>query len=343
MIRVSGSVVINRPLDTVFGFLSDFANAPKWQKGVVEVRGADGPTRLGTTIQETVRLLGRRIETECRVVAFEPPRRMAFEASAAAIGYRSEFELKPAAGGTLVEMRGEANLKGWWRLFELLAGAEARQEVHGELNRIKTVLEADGRTPSPAGMATLATLMMIGLCLPTLAHGQAMARNTSGDKEAKISNAMSAAPASLAARAAVMDWPVKDGEHPVQLRPGTNGYTCFPDMPATQGNDPMCIDQAWMSWMDAYIAHRAPNNGFGIGYMTAPGGAAGSNTDPYAEKPTAKNEWGFDGPHIMIVLPDARLLAGLPTKRPAGGGPWVMYGGTPYAHVMIPVSDAKQR
>jgi hypothetical protein len=36
-----------------------------------------------------------------------------------------------------------------------------------------------------------------------------------------------------------------------------------------------------------------------------------------------------------MIISDAALLEGLPTD-PKNGGPWVMWKGTPYAHVMIP-------
>src|SRR5438876_12229277 len=44
----------------------------------------------------------------------------------------------------------------------------------------------------------------------------------------------------------------------------------------------------------------------GTGYMTAPGGSYGSNTDPFASKATPDNEWGYDCPHVMLLVPDPR-------------------------------------
>ncbi len=38
----------------------------------------------------------------------------------------------------------------------------------------------------------------------------------------------------------------------------------------------------------------------------------------------------------MIIVPDVEMLNGMPTD-PNSGGPWVMFQGTPYAHIMIPV------
>jgi hypothetical protein len=77
-------------------------------------------------------------------------------------------------------------------------------------------------------------------------------------KDQKIGNAMSAAPASVSAQATILDWPAKEGDPPVVLRPGSNGWSCLPDMPDTQGNDPMCLDQAWMKWVEAYLTHKPP-------------------------------------------------------------------------------------
>jgi hypothetical protein len=37
-------------------------------------------------------------------------------------------------------------------------------------------------------------------------------------------------------------------------------------------------------------------------------------------------------------VPDPALLEGIPTD-PATGGPYVMWKGTPYQHVMVPVAD----
>jgi hypothetical protein len=109
-------------------------------------------------------------------------------------------------------------------------------------------------------------------------------------------------------------------------------------MPETKGNDPMCLDATWMKWVEAYFAHTAPHiTTVGIGYMMASGGAWGSNTDPYAMTRSADNHWGHHNPHMMILVPDPAALSGMSTD-PDNGGPYVMFQGTPYAHVMAPTS-----
>jgi hypothetical protein len=42
----------------------------------------------------------------------------------------------------------------------------------------------------------------------------------------------------------------------------------------------------------------------------------------------------------MVLYKDPKMLDAYPTD-PKNGGPWVMWKGTPYAHVMVPVSSTK--
>jgi hypothetical protein len=186
------------------------------------------------------------------------------------------------------------------------------------------------------------TLTLIGLALLlSTSATQAVAQGKS-TKAHKIANAMTAAPRSISGSAAIMDWPATDGAQMTTLRAGTNGWTCLPDFPPTKGNDPMCVDDQWLGFMGAMMAKGTPKvSHAGISYMTAPGGAYSSNTDPYATKASAGNEWGYDPPHVMLLVTDPSALAGISTSRQSGG-PWVMWRGTPYAHIMVPLASTKK-
>jgi hypothetical protein len=170
---------------------------------------------------------------------------------------------------------------------------------------------------------TVIAALAAALYLPLSAQAQ--------DREAKIKNALSAAPAGLVEDASVMDW------DNTELRAGTSGWTCFPDPPQQTGNNPMCLDAQWVKWAAAWADEREKPEvtGIGIAYMLQ-GGNDASNTDPFATEPAPGEDWVESGPHLMIILPDVEALKDLPTD-PYSGGPWVMWQGTPYAHIMIPV------
>lgn len=157
-------------------------------------------------------------------------------------------------------------------------------------------------------------------------------------RSAKIREAITAAPAPIGAHAAIVDWPDHPGGPMITLRAGSNGWTCYPsspDAPGAVGQDPMCLDRQWQDWAAAWMDKRAPHvTGVGIGYMFK-GDRGASNTDPFATASTTDNHWVRSGPHLMVLVPEAKWLDSLPTD-PDNGGPWVMWKGTPYAHVMVP-------
>ncbi|HEY9428090.1 MAG TPA: hypothetical protein VIR34_13115 [Gemmatimonadaceae bacterium] len=154
--------------------------------------------------------------------------------------------------------------------------------------------------------------------------------------QALITNALSAAPPSVAATASVQ---TADGR---VLRKGTSEWVCMPDMPEVPNNSPMCLDSEWRGVIDAWMHKSQPAvTEMGFGYMLQ-GDLPVSNTDPFATTPTATNQWIPDGyPHIMILVPDPKLLEGVSTD-PTNGGPFVMWKDTPYAHIMVPTAPRER-
>jgi hypothetical protein len=133
-----------------------------------------------------------------------------------------------------------------------------------------------------------------------------------------------------------MDTEVDAAGNFVVLREGSNGWTCFPDAPGTPGTDPMCLDQTWMGWLQALVAGEEPNTQVvGLAYMLA-GGSDASNIDPFATGPEEGNEWITTPSHVMVIMP-GDIDQSVFSTDPLSGGPWIMWAGTPYEHVMMPV------
>ena len=152
-----------------------------------------------------------------------------------------------------------------------------------------------------------------------------------------VASAESAAPAAIAHDASIV---TADATGKMTtVREGKNGWTCMPDAPDTPGPDPMCMNSNAAKWAAAWIGHKPPPEGtVGVMYMLE-GGTDASNTDPYAKQPTAENNWINTGPHVMIVG-SKEVLAGYPSgAKPNTAAPFVMWAGTPYAHLMVPVKQ----
>jgi len=180
-------------------------------------------------------------------------------------------------------------------------------------------------------MKTLAILVTSGAIFGAMSVTPALAASDAD----VIKNAKSAAPPALAAGAAIYA-PQADGSMKT-LREGTNGFWCMPNDPATPGNDPMCGDANSMEWAMAWMAKKEPPKGkVGLIYMLA-GGSDASNTDPYATAPSESNNWIKTGRHVMIMNA-TDMMTGYPTDaKPDTSKPYVMWHGTPYAHLMVPV------
>ena len=186
-------------------------------------------------------------------------------------------------------------------------------------------------------MAGAAVLVLVAACnKPTPQVETAAPGPAPGTAEWKIQSAMSAAPDSIAAGATIMDYPASPTAQMTQLRAGTNGWLCVPDMPMSPGTDPMCGDAQWQTWLAAWAGHKTPNlTALGVAYMLA-GGSDGSNTDPYATAPDSGQSWITSGPHLMLISPNPRAYDAMPNAANTNT-PYIMYKGTPYAHVMVPV------
>jgi len=172
-------------------------------------------------------------------------------------------------------------------------------------------------------------------------HAAAPAKSDASAR-AKIREAMRAAPPEIAMKATIMDWPEKEGMPMKQLRAGTNGWTCMPSTPTQFGSsalaDPMCLDKSFSDWADAWMKKKDPEaKTVGVAYMLK-GDKGASNTDPFATGPTATNEWIVSPPHVMVMVPNPSQLDVYPTD-PKNGGPWVMWKGTKYAHLMVPIAS----
>ena len=151
--------------------------------------------------------------------------------------------------------------------------------------------------------------------------------------EELIAEAVSAAPETITRDAAI-----KTMEGRV-IREGSNGWICYP---GTAAIGPMCNQPQWDALLGAYQNKEEIDvEKFSISYMLAgEGDALGvSNTDPYATEPSDDNQWVKEGPHLMILVPNPAILEGLSTdpKDPV----YVMWKGTPYAHIMVRIAEEK--
>jgi len=181
---------------------------------------------------------------------------------------------------------------------------------------------------------TYATLLAFALT-PSYGFAQGSTGHNMSDEEL-IKLSLSAAPEAVAKDASVVVME-HDGKMRT-LRQGTGQWTCMPGHADPANPDPMCGDKNAMEWGMAWMNHKEPPpNKVGFMYMLRGDGGA-SNTDPYATKEEPGNNWIKTGAHVMIVGSGAKMLDGYPHDAKADPTkPYVMWSGTQYEHLMLPV------
>ncbi len=143
MARIEASVVINRPIEEVFAFVTDFEKAPQWMSELVEAKQtSEGPVGVGTTISAVASPLGRRIESTQEVVEYEPNAKYAIKSTSGPVASKDGYTFEAVAGGTKITRVAEAEMSGFFRLAEPLAGRMMRRQFETNFANLKDLLEA---------------------------------------------------------------------------------------------------------------------------------------------------------------------------------------------------------
>src|SRR5690348_4295873 len=150
---------------------------------------------------------------------------------------------------------------------------------------------------------------------------------------AYLAKVKTAAPEEIVAKATISM--TQDGKEKT-LQTGTNGFTCFIAADGT----PLCADENAMAWWKAIGSKSDPPNKIGFIYMLA-GDTGTTNHDPYQQ--ASHQHWVQTGPHVMVVGPMVRDMPGYSRSADVADPtqPYVMYPGTKYEHLMLPVTAAK--
>ena len=139
-------MVINRPVEEVFAFVTDFEKTPQWRPAVLELKvTSEGPVGVGTTYREMSRFMGRRRETAAEVTEFEPNEKFAVKVTGTPIGaIQATFTFTTVEGGTRLDTAGQAAPDGLFKLLQPLIRAATVKQMNTDNANLKRLLEGEG-------------------------------------------------------------------------------------------------------------------------------------------------------------------------------------------------------
>jgi carbon monoxide dehydrogenase subunit G len=134
-------IVIDRPVEEVYGFLANAENDPQWRPGVLDISRASGEG-VGAVYRQGVKgPMGRRISADVETTELVLNELIAFRTRTGPVRPTGRYELSRADGGTRVRFRLDADLTG---AKKLLMGRMVEKTMRSEvdaLENLKRVLE----------------------------------------------------------------------------------------------------------------------------------------------------------------------------------------------------------
>ena len=135
------TVMIARPIEDVFAFLSDLENVPKWNYAIVETRKVSaGPVGVGTVYHQ-VRSVPSRSEERLEITTYTPPRQLAIQGQLGPFRSRLFYALNATPEGTRITNTVEVELRGPGRLLARVAVPRVREAAAANLRKLKELLE----------------------------------------------------------------------------------------------------------------------------------------------------------------------------------------------------------
>ncbi len=148
-IRYEHDVVIERPVETVYSFVSDVANAPRWMPWADETAVIDGPDPAG--VAEGQRRLikqtdfGIQTETVLEATGVEPGRSYTFASVTGPTDFQATYRFEPVAEGTRLTRSYRVELPGAAaRLLAPVIARRMKRRWQADMDRLKEQVEMDG-------------------------------------------------------------------------------------------------------------------------------------------------------------------------------------------------------
>jgi len=140
---VTNSIAIRRPIEDVFGVLTNVENTGKWFPGNVEEHWTSPlPHGVGSTRHAVATVLGRRTENDAVATEFQPPHRAAMKGTSPNAPFLVVLTFARVGDGTRVEVTSEIRLRGAMRILGPVVTLVYGRACARGLAHLKELMEA---------------------------------------------------------------------------------------------------------------------------------------------------------------------------------------------------------
>jgi hypothetical protein len=148
-VDVVTETVISRPVGEVASFTSDPGNAPLWYQNIESAEWrTEPPLRVGSRVAFVAHFLGRRLAYVYEIVEWLPGRKLVMRTAEGPFPMETSYVWEAAGEErTRMTLRNRGDPHGFAKTFAPLMKLAMRRENRKDLDRLKSLLERQERTP----------------------------------------------------------------------------------------------------------------------------------------------------------------------------------------------------
>ena len=146
MVKITDSIIIDRPVEEVWRFVSDPSNTPKWYQGTMEVRQiSERPIAVGTTFEGVVHYRGRSLVLGARCIVLNQNKELAWEfTSGPTKGSTDSWRMEPIGEkSTRLTRVFDLRVSGSWRVIQPVIARGTKRAHEAEIHNVKRILEGE--------------------------------------------------------------------------------------------------------------------------------------------------------------------------------------------------------
>jgi uncharacterized membrane protein len=143
MAKVEESVVIKRPAEQVYNFVTDLKNLPQWEPAITEVEQTSaGELGVGTTYRGVNKMMGMKMKWTSIVNKCEPNKKWSETIISGSSRIDEQLSFDATDGSTKFTLAYDMKAGGILKLLSPLIVSTTRKQLKENLNNLKIILEA---------------------------------------------------------------------------------------------------------------------------------------------------------------------------------------------------------
>jgi uncharacterized protein YndB with AHSA1/START domain len=143
MFETNNSIFINRPPQDVFDAIIDPDKIALWQSMTESAEWtSNGSHGVGTKMKVVARFLGRKIESEIEITAWEPPHKVDYKFVNGPYPAQVTNTLESQGEGTLLTAQSQGEMGSFFKLAEGLVARQLEKQLDANNASLKLLMES---------------------------------------------------------------------------------------------------------------------------------------------------------------------------------------------------------